>query len=455
MRSSPTSIAIFASVALSASSTAQVFEPPSYRPPRPGNVLLIVGDDLGCDMLGSFGQHPAAPPTPTLDMLAANGVSFVSTYTDPICSPSRAAMLTGRYGVRTGMGMPIEPSLPEFALPQVEVTLPERLQELAPWPVAASAIGKWHLNSALDGPTSPNHQGFEFYQGTEGNLSFGQSYTSYVKVLNGVYGQASQYATSDQVDDALKRIGTMPEPWFLYLGFNASHKPFHAPPASLHSYPLAGPPSASPELHYRAAVQAMDTELGRLLASIDPIVLARTTIVFIGDNGSPNEAILPPTVAGKNKGTLYEGGVHVPLIISGHRVEQPGSRCYELVNSVDLFPTVLELFGADSTSPLPSSKRIDGISLMPYLDQPLHPALRDWVFASRFTPNGFGPYTSLGYMLRTLRWKLIYRLGQGELFFDMASAQGESHDLLSGPLTAEELAAFGYMKQQLATIVGP
>jgi arylsulfatase A-like enzyme len=431
---------------------AQTAHPPVAAPVERGNVLLIVADDLGCDMLAGFGQHPAAPPTPNLDALAAEGVSFVNAYTDPICSPTRAALLTGRYGFRTGMGSPVQTNLPEFTLPRSEVTLPERLALSPGARIAASAVGKWHLSSALETPKGPNLHGFPSFSGTEGNLYFGQTFYSYLKIVDGHYVPGRKYATSEQVDDAIERLDAMPEPWFLYLAFNAPHQPFHKPPAHLHGYALSGPPTATPQWHYRAAVEAMDSEIGRLLDALPEESRERTTVIFIGDNGSPEEAILPPVVPGMNKGTLYEGGVHVPLIVSGRGVRHPGSICSALVNSVDVYPTMLELFDLPASgAPQPE---IDGHSLVPYLERPLRPSLRDWVFASRFSPNGLGPFAAVGTMIRTQRWKLIYRLGQGDLFFDMANPSPETHDLLVGPLTPEQDQAYRYLRRELSDLLG-
>ena len=420
----------------------------------PGNVLLIVADDLGCDMVGLFGQHPDAPPTPTLDLLAAAGNAFTSTYSDPLCSPTRACILTGRYGFRTGFGEALQVNAVDYSLPLAEITLPEALASSSAWPVAHSAIGKWHL-AALPGSPEfhPNQQGFGWFEGTLGNLYLGQNYFSHSKVLNGVFAPSSTYATTEQVDDAIARTESMPQPWFLHLAFNAPHAPFHAPPAGLHGYPLSGDPELTPQMHFRAMAQALDTEMGRLFASIDPSVLARTTVIFVGDNGSPNEVVTPPAISGENKGTLSEGGVHVPLIIAGYAVAQPGARCDALVNSVDLYPTVLELLGVAPADFTPAGTPMDGISLIPYLADPTHAPLRAWVYASRFSPNGFGPYGAHAQMLRTKRWKLIERSGEAAAFFDFQSPQGEGLNLLDGIMTNEQKAAFDALAQRLQEVV--
>lgn len=420
----------------------------------PGNVLVLIADDVGCDMVSLFSGHPDAPPTPNLHALAAAGVAFQAAYTDPICSPSRACVMTGRYSFRTGVGNFLSPlGLVEHSLQPSEITLPEAVDAIAPWPFESSAIGKWHLTAPpLHVPLAPNLQGFDWFEGVPGNLYLGQTYNAHTTIRNGVGFASTTYSTTEQVNAAIARSSTMREPWLMYVAFNAGHLPWHVPPASLHSYALSGSPDATPDVHYRASVQALDTELGRLLASMDPGVRARTTFVFMGDNGSPNEVVTPPSISGRSKGTMYEGGVRVPLIIAGPTVAHPGSQCHALVNSVDLFPTVLDLCGASAAAQA-TLRRSDGISLTPYLAEPWRTPLREWVFATKFLPNGYGPYTSLGRMIRNARWKLVERQGQSDLFFDMASAQGENLNLTSGPLTHQQRAAYARLAQQLRALV--
>jgi arylsulfatase A-like enzyme len=406
------------------------------------NVLLIVADDLGVDMLGAWGVHPDVPPTPNIDALIAQGVLFERAYTAPSCSPTRAAVLTGRLGFHTGLGKPIDQWLPEHALELDERTLPEVLSAGSASPIHNGAIGKWHLGSeSFGGADHPNLQGFEWFEGTLGNLFFGDTYFQYTKVTNGVASTSTTYATTEQVDDALARIDAMPQPWFLYLCFNAPHDPLHVPPAALHTYNLSGLPEDTPHEHHCAAVQALDTELGRLFAGIDPAVLANTTVVFMGDNGSPNQVVTPPSVSGQCKGTLYEGGVRVPLVIAGKNVDAVGQRCSALVESVDLFPTIVELMGANLAQGLGDGRPIEGLSLAPYLADAAHPPMREYVVAERFSPNGYPPYNSYTAMVRDVRWKLLRRDNQLDALYDMQGLDFEGANLNDGDLTQEETDA--------------
>jgi arylsulfatase A-like enzyme len=426
--------------------------PPVLGPP--GNVLVIVADDVGTDMIGAYHLQPNAPPTPVIDSLAANGVLFEHAYACPTCSPTRGEIMTGRFGFRFGLGNPIKEWLAEPALPLSEVTLPEMLDHAGATPIPNAVIGKWHLGSlSVGGADDPNLQGADWFEGTLGNLWHGQDYFSHDKVINGITIPSTTYATTEQVDDALARIDVMPEPWFMYLAFNAAHEPFHAPPAYLHTYTLSGDPNLTPVPHFCAAVQAMDTEIGRLLSSMPAATLANTTILFIGDNGTPNEAVTPPFVAGRSKGSLYEGGVHVPVIISGKRVRHPGLTCSAMVQAVDLFPTVAELLGRNYRTGVGDNRAIDGHSLIKYLEDPAAAPQRSFVFSERFSPNGFGPYVTQGWMVRDERWKLIRIAGDDDLFFDMQGVLFEGEDLLRNPMTNTQVNAYQHLKQLLNKVL--
>jgi arylsulfatase A-like enzyme len=445
--------ALVALVALSRAVAGQCLPTPTPSDVGPTNVLMIVADDVGTDMLGTYGT-PDHAPTPVLDWLASNGVQFTRAYANPLCSPTRASMLTGRYGFRTHIGAIIRPGRDEYALPLEEITLPEVFAAGTGAHIATAAIGKWHLGSPqTGGALNPNLQGFEWFEGTLGNFIKGENYFSHLKVTNGVERASTTYATTEQVDDALARIGVLREPWFVYLGFNAAHGPFHAPPAKLHTFELSGPARDTPHEHCRAMVQALDTEVGRLLAGINPALLANTTIVFIGDNGSASKVISDSFDASMAKDTLFEGGVHVPLIIAGKHVVEPGRICSALVNAVDLFPTALELAGgAVNGLALPAATKIDGVSLVPLLADPHAPPPRAWVYAEHFYPNGQGPYIIHSRMVRDERWKLIDDVHRGEQFFDVGQASQEGASLPIETLSPAQQSAYAHLKQILQTL---
>ena len=401
--------------------------------PATHNVLLLIADDLGTDKLSAYAEHPDAPATPTLDALAARGVLFRNAYAPPACSPSRAAMLTGRLPRRYGLGIALRSRKDDYELPLGEVTIPEMLAE-SPHGYSNSAVGKWHL-AGLSSPSGARHpldSGFSWYAGAFGNFrhsEFGgdETYVHWQKNRNGEIGLEETYATTDTVNDALSRIEAMPEPWFLWAAFNAPHYPLHQPPPDLYGGSLDTPADA-----YAAAVEALDAEIGRLLDSIDPDLLARTTVIFVGDNGTPKAVITPPRNPEHAKLTLHEGGVNVPVIISGPDVMRPGSETDALVHVVDILPTVAEIAEVDParlTAADGRPLRIDGRSLIPQLRDPTAPG-HEFVYQDVFAPNGPGPYRRDQRMLRDARWKLIAKPGGTEELFDLEGRSDDGPDQL-------------------------
>ena len=185
----------------------------------PPNILLIVADDLGVDMVGAYGEAPAPPCTPNIDALAAGGMLFRNAWANPICSPTRSAILTGRHAFRTGVGDLVDPDEPGLTLG--ELTIPELLTGYA-----SSCTGKWHLGGSL-GFLHPNLSGFGHYAGTlHGQIP---TYSLWPKVIDGQPLVGFGYATTDTTDDAITALQTMPEPWFLYVAYQAPHAPLHEP----------------------------------------------------------------------------------------------------------------------------------------------------------------------------------------------------------------------------------
>ncbi len=419
-------------------------------PDGPHNILLVVADDLGVDMVGVYDEGAPGPPTPIIDSLAQQGVYFRNCWSNTMCSPTRATIHAGRYGFRTGIGMIITPDAPDFSLD--EKILPEHLVNAPGGGYACAAIGKWHLGNENGGePHHANLSGYPHFVGTENSLIGDWHYYNWPKNVNGTVTTCTTYATVDNVDEALAWISQAPEPWFCYLAFTAPHDPFHEPPASLHTRTLRPvDPRIEPRPFYEAAVEAMDTELGRLLTGIADD-LPNTNIVFLGDNGTPREVCLPPFMPDHAKLTVYEGGVNVPLIFKGPAVPHQGVECAALVNTTDLFATILELGGIDL-----GSIRVprDSISLTPYLAAPSTPSLRWWVYTEIFNPNGFGPLLNGRAAIRGERYKLIrtaYGTPEDE-FYDLELDPFELTDLFAPgqpPLSGDAWWAHFLLERQL------
>jgi len=416
------------------------------------NVLLIIADDVGVDMIGAYEEHPLPATTPVIDQLAADGVLFRNAWSLPTCSPTRAAMLTGRLPYQSGIGRAMFPVADEYEVALAEDTIPELLGPQ--WTTAA--IGKWHMHSdILSGITHPLLQGFDTHVGAPWNLPDGtpQSYFDFYKSIDGTLVRSTTYATTDSVNDTIDFIAENQDPWFVWLAFNTPHTPWHDPPQDLHTESVPVHPGVDPPTAVRAMIQAMDTEIGRLLASIDPDVLANTVVIFIGDNGTHPQATTAPFDPAHAKASIFEGGINVPLIISGRGVAK-GFQSNGLVQATDIFATVLDIAGV--TPPAGTS----GVSLTPYFEDPEQTSLRPWVYSERFLVNGFGPYIQHQRAVRDRRHKLIRNVKDGiapisQRFYDLTSDPFETDNLLTGELSQAQQSSFEQLNGLLATLVPP
>lgn len=407
----------------------------------PPNVLMVVIDDLGVDFLPTYGaEGESIPETPTLDTLASDGLRFTSAWSTPLCSPSRAELLTGRYARRFDLGTVIVHTA-AFDLPDEAVTLPEQLGDT--WSTAF--LGKWHLTAGARALTGPNDQGFDHWSGTLGNLGAesspnqrqGLGYWNWERVTDGALEMSTTYATTATVDDAVAQVTTLAEPWFVEVAFHAGHGPFHYPPLKLlHQDWAAGPGGDAHK--FGAMIEALDTELGRLLDEVDA---SRTLVMVVGDNGSPQEVVPPPA-----KGTTAEAGINVPLIVRGPGVD-PGGVVDTPVGLVDLPATILDLAGVEPTESL------DGVSLRAcFTDPACRP--RDTAFSVMFNPNGPGPHPVSMAAVRDDRYKLIERLHpkyQPEIahaLHDM-HGEGEAVDLLLDAPSEEALEIYARLLEVL------
>jgi arylsulfatase B len=405
-----------------------------------GNILVLLLDDIGVDKVGGYGEHPQPSATPTLDGLIEDGMLFRNAYAYPSCSPTRAAMLTGRHGRRTGVGNGINFDTDDYALPLTEITLPEMLNHSEYLVYDNALLGKWHLTSRAqaDHATHPNLQGFQWYEGSLSNLDMASTldgtldYFRWEKVTNGHAEEMSTYATTDSVDDAIARIDQLSEPFFLQVSFNAAHVPLTPPPGDLTSVSVT---KESPtEDLVDAIAEALDAELGRLLGAIDPSLLNRTTLVVMSDNGTARHAIREPWDRERCKLTLFDGGVRVPLVVTGPLVTEPGSESDALVHAMDIFALAGDIAGVpwdglntEDGEPI----RVDAVSLLPYLHDPALASLRDTLYIAKFAPNGAGPYSAYDqYGVRDAEHKYVNRGGTESLFAFVPGAQDEGPDLL-------------------------
>lgn len=414
------------------------------------NIILIVADDLGGADLGCYGS--TFHKTPHLDRMAKEGVRFTQAYAAcPVCSPTRAALLTGRHPARLQLTdwLPGRPDRPDQALrrpvirqqlPLEEITLAEYLHHAG---YATAHIGKWHLGGEGFGPLE---QGFDLniagdHTGT--CLSFFAPFAKGGRTMPGLDdAPAGQYLTDRLNAEAVRFVEAHRErPFFLYLPHYAVHTPINAPAERVQNFP-AETPFAGKQYNptYAAMLQAVDDGVGLLRSKLEALGLAeRTLILFTSDNGGLATIEGPRTPATSNapfregKGWLYEGGLRVPLIIAGAGVQQPGRTSDVVTSSEDLLPTVCELVGISPTNP------VDGVSLAGVLQNTASPTARPvyWHYP-HYSNQGGQP----GAAIRDGRFKLIefYQTGRRELF-DLEADVRENKNLTAElPEVVERLA---------------
>ncbi len=406
------------------------------------NVILILADDLGIDHVGFYGVHQDRRPsrTPNLDRLASDWVAFDWAYAFPVCSPTRASILTGRgpiTGIENGEHHGVTAALKaadlgtpdEWSLPLDLITLPDVLR---PAGYTSVLIGKWHLgqttgeNWRTDRFWDPLLAGFDALRtGSKGGIStyYGPAeYEAYgwgnvffaTHDPNGVHRE--EYSLSRKIDSAVEFVNAMQNedlPYFLWLSLHSPHRPYTVPPVHLHR--VANPTTRLEKYH--AMVEAMDQEIARFLEKVD---LSRTTVIFMGDNGTPTAVALDPDEA---KASLADGGIHVPLLVAGHSVADGlrGRRISAPVISHDLFATVAEITGAE----LPAGHQIDGRSFLPLLKTRNAPPTRTEFVVSRVRPNGLrGNYDRVRLAAQNADgFKVHWDVLTGEIeFFDVHGA---------------------------------
>jgi arylsulfatase A-like enzyme len=391
------------------------------QPTAQNNILLLIVDDWGTDSSPLDNPGGASHASmPTLAGLAANGLRFTNAYAQPVCSPTRASLITGRYAFRHGIGNPMGATLPanEFTLPEAFAT--------AASPYALASYGKWHLGGGANGPLTLG--GWTEYAGI---LTGGvDDYFLWDKTKNGTTtADVTTYTTTDQVNESIDFITTQGNnPWFTWVAFNAPHTPFHEPPTDLLP---SNPTGTSNRALYEKALEAMDTEIARLLQSVD---LSRTNVILIGDNGTPGQAVQAPYSNGHAKDSLYEGGVHVPLIATGPDVSAIGTTD-ELVHCVDLYATILSLAGIA----LPTD--IDGRNLVPVFQGT--DITDGCIVVEKFGNGGDGRAIRDGdYKLIIYDDPAITTDTATYEFYNVVSDENEQTNLLLGTLTSAEQSAY-------------
>lgn len=372
------------------------------------NIIFILSDDQGKDSSAQYSLSTDLPSTPHLTALADNGVIFENAWVAPTCSPTRAALLTGKHAARTNVLQPGD------GLPSAETILPAYLKTNATTSEYSSAlIGKWHLGG---GNSGPNDFGIDYFAGiNNGSIP---DYFNWSLNVNGAVSNNTNYATSALTDLAIDWVDAQSSPWFLWLAYNAPHTPYHLPPTDLHSRDLSGTQAdinANTRQYYLAAIEAMDTEFGRLWSSLDAQERANTIVIYMGDNGTPGGAVTSTPQQSGNKGNLLQGGINTPLFISGPGVTRIGAREEALVSHTDVFATIAELAGAELDA------YNDGQSFADLLSGQ-NADMRDYVFTEY----------SGGWAIRNDQYKLIEASNGNQDLYDLISDPSEQDSLIAG-----------------------
>ena len=352
------------------------------------NIVLILVDDLGWTDTSCYGSKYYE--TPNIDKLADEGMRFTDAYAAcAVCSPTRAAVMTGRYPARLGVTDWIRARFQGGKIPEnkknptkyvggknkkllcppnalwmelEEITIAEALK---PAGYTSCHIGKWHLGADH---WYPDRQGFDF---NVGGCDFGQPpnyFDPYSRKGQGPIPtleprRKGEYLTDREADEAVKFIHNhKDQPFFLYMAHYAVHTPIQAKKDLVEKY-KEKPPTHQKNPTYAAMVESLDDAVGRICSALDELDLAENTIIFFtSDNGG----LLGPTNNAplrSGKGFPYEGGIREPLIVRWPNVIKPRTVSHEPVTSVDYFPTICQAAGV----PLPGDRDIDGVSLLGHL----------------------------------------------------------------------------------------
>lgn len=385
-------------------------------PVRQPNVVMIVADDLGYADVGYHGLSKDVR-TPHIDSIAKSGVSFSSAYVSgPVCSPTRAGLLTGRYQQRFGFEQnPRRDAHDLFGLPLSEILLPQLLKKAG---YTTGMFGKWHLGS--NPGMAPHERGFDEFFGFLGGAHRYINNARPQNDANAIQRNGKPVGEDEYLTDAFTREAVSfierhkDRPFFLYLPYNAPHSPMQAPPKYLSRFPDE---KDEKRRTFLAMLSALDDGVGEILASLGEHQLEENTLViFFSDNGGPT-----PGNSSRNtplrgaKGETLEGGIRVPFAMQWPGHLPAGKVDDRVIIQLDLFTTALAVAGAKP----PEGRTIDGKNLLPYLaegnNDTIHPSLF-WRFGPRCA-------------VRSANWKLHWNGDEAPALYDLAKDISESNDL--------------------------
>ncbi len=430
-------------------------EEPSRRP----NIVFILVDDLGWSDVGCYGSD--LHETPNIDKLASRGMRFTDAYAAaPVCSPTRASIMTGKYPARLHMTIWYEssanppqnrrliPPVTQGNMPHEQVTIAEVLKKAGYF---TAHVGKWHLGNASHYPET---QGFDvniggtfwgapttFFYPYGGTSRWGGEFR-YVPHLE--FGNEGEYLTDRLTDEALRIIDkSKDKPFFLNLCYHTVHTPIEGKPELVEHYKK----KVKPDMHhqnyeYATMVHSLDENVGRILTRISELGIAdNTVVIFFSDNGGyinryETKAVTDNHPLRSGKGSLYEGGTRVPLIIRWPGVTKAGSLCSHPVISTDFYPTILDMTGLDGDPK--HNADMDGLSLVPLLKKPTAGLKRKALY---WHYPHYYPTTSPVSSIRQDDWKLIEYFEDNHVeLYNLKKDIGEKNNLAEKmPKKTEEL----------------
>jgi len=380
------------------------------------NIIYIMSDDLGYGDLGSYGS---TTPTPNIDKLAAGGMKFTNAYAAaPLCTPTRTALMTGKYPARTTVGLmePLTASKNDsaYGLSAGEASIAGRMKEMG---YSTALIGKWHLGFKPE--YSPNKNGFEYFYGMHSGAADYISHKGNGRRIdfyeNENLKNSEGYLTHIFTDKAVEfMVQERNKPFFLVLTYNAPHWPWQEPGDLPYEDSVDFRKGGSRE-KYLAMIKAMDEGIGRIMKVVDSLDrLNNTVIVFTNDNGG--ERYSDHGGLSGAKATLHEGGIRVPAIVSWAGKIPPGAVSGELIITMDWMPTFLALAGAINID----RYTLDGINILPVCLN--NAVLGERVFFWRSFQRSRENAVIRG------KWKYL-KNEQGSFLFDLSLDKEEKNDL--------------------------
>ena len=390
----------------------------------PPNILLIIADDMGVDFTPGYNVGDTKPFMPNLSQLQADGIIYENVWSAPICAPTRASIITGKYGIHNG----VLNTSNAGTLKDSEKTIQSYLDEKLGKVYTHAIIGKWHLSNQE--PNRPNQMGIDYFAGLiPGTVS---DYKLWDLTINGQTITNSDYITTKFTDLAIQWIKGQDQPWFCWLAYTAPHSPFHLPPNEMHSQGELSSSQAvidaDPSPYYIGMIESIDFEMGRLFRSIPSDQKENTLIIFLGDNGTPGKVIQAPYENNRSKGSLHQGGIHVPMIIGGSLVNRKGERDQSLIHTADLFSTIAQAAG------ISEAKYFNSQSFYKTLSKSTTSA-RAYNYSEILDNDR--PAKS-GFTIRNERYKLITLDNNSFRFYDLKNDPYEKSNLINGNLSNEE-----------------